>query len=274
MTIPGKTSVLVLAFGALAWMPVIASESAGETTGNGVAEESGMQAAAPLIYPMTGGKGPSSGQHGDGGGQHGASGESGHRLSGTDDASVKLAALIRAAGNGDVGQVESSLGQGMDPDTLAQRKSGRTVLMVAAANGHVGVVRSLLERGADVSRSDHSGHTALAWAAMRGHSDSAMALIESGAAVDARTRTDVTPLHYAVANGDVDLAEILLDRGADMDVVTLDNKVSPLSLAIETEQRAMIDLLLERGAAVNPQDLPQLEKLGVNPPSSATDNHS
>ncbi|HTI99757.1 MAG TPA: ankyrin repeat domain-containing protein, partial [Dongiaceae bacterium] len=64
---------------------------------------------------------------------------------------------------------------------------------------------------------------------------------------------DVTPLGKAAASGQLKVAAFLLDHGANVNQpANVDNK-SPLYLAAQAGNRAMVDLLLQRGAAINVQ---------------------
>jgi ankyrin repeat protein len=110
-------------------------------------------------------------------------------------------------------------------------------------------------------RRPHAGWTALHEAAKRRHADVVRLLLQHGANPNAREAGDNTyPLHWAAANGQVDVARALLDADGDvhgfgdvhaLDVIgwaTLYHAPDEDPGQIDTSRRALIALLLERGA--------------------------
>ena len=81
--------------------------------------------------------------------------------------SERKVAVIRAALEGQLGEVERLLNEGADVDVKAD--SGSTALMVASHNGNVEMVRLLLKNGADVNAKCNKGVTALMDAASNGN---------------------------------------------------------------------------------------------------------
>ncbi|KFA80205.1 hypothetical protein S40288_10075 [Stachybotrys chartarum IBT 40288] len=75
----------------------------------------------------------------------------------------------------------------------------------------------------------------------------AMLSITNKADVNAVDGAENTPLHVAVRYGHCDVAQVLFERGANMHLQTGDKK-SLLELAISNERKAMVQLLLEKGA--------------------------
>jgi ankyrin repeat protein len=64
---------------------------------------------------------------------------------------------------------------------------------------------------------------------------------------------DATPLHDAVGQNHQDVASYLLDKGAQIDAVTKDG-LTALHMAAQNGYLPMIELLVARGAAINPLD--------------------
>ena len=60
-----------------------------------------------------------------------------------------------------------------------------------------------------------------------------------------------TLLHHMAAEGDVGKARLLLDHGAEIDAIDDEYRSTPLGIAARWGQRAMVELLLERGADPN-----------------------
>lgn len=79
--------------------------------------------------------------------------------------------LHEAARDGNMGQVETLLNDGADPNV--QDPQGKTALHYAAANGHNGTVRVLLQHHADATLRDDAGRTAEDYAGSNGHTATA-----------------------------------------------------------------------------------------------------
>jgi uncharacterized protein len=78
-------------------------------------------------------------------------------------------ALIEAAKQGDLKQVQELLEKGADINT--KDKDGMTALMVACLNGHAEVVKDLLAKGADVNAEAKKGFTALKMASLYNYTE-------------------------------------------------------------------------------------------------------
>jgi len=77
-----------------------------------------------------------------------------------------------------------------------------------------------------------------------------------------------TPLHSAIKGGQLEAAKVLLDHGADIEADVF-SEGRPLQLAVEMRDRAMVRLLLERGANADgkgrTQDAPPIVKARNDP---------
>ena len=141
----------------------------------------------------------------------------------------------------------------------------RSPLYLAAQAGRMDVVQLLLEAGEDPtdppnkddvrSWDKKTPRTALSVAALWGHTDIVQMLLDAGKA--AKKRPDLEgALCSAVYAGRVDLVRLFLEAGAavdpepDEESCWRDNE-TPLSLAIKTERRELLDLLLDAGANIN-----------------------
>ena len=123
--------------------------------------------------------------------------------------------LTRAAGAGDVREVQALLAQGADPDEMDG--AGGSALVAAARGGHVAVMRALIDGGADVDRRDvrFSRWTPLIHALHTRQDAATLLLLDSGAEVDATMDGGATALIFAAAYGETAIVEALLARGAD-----------------------------------------------------------
>jgi len=107
-----------------------------------------------------------------------------------------------------------------------------SVLMEAVKTGNPDNVRILLDAGAD--------------------SDAKMTLGEPGGTVSSY------PLIQAVESGDIEITKLLINRGADLESTgmkfgggTGKQEITPLSVAVTTENLQMVEMLLNAGSRVN-----------------------
>jgi ankyrin repeat protein len=115
------------------------------------------------------------------------------------------------------------------------------------------VMRLLLERGAAVNARDKWGRTPLLSAAGRRFEAAARVLLKNGADVNAANAKGETPLHKAARAppwGDLEMVRLLLDHGALMNVKD-GNGDTPLWMAAGIGGEAVVQLLLDRGAAID-----------------------
>ncbi len=150
--------------------------------------------------------------------------------------------------------------------------SNLAAIFNASLLGSEAALRDLLVQAAEqVHIHDQGGHTALHLAAWNGHDAAVAALLAHGADVEAQTKRNETPLQLAVTYGHNSTAEMLLNHGATPDVFTavilgridlLEQLLkrdpaagstanrygrTPLRIAVEREQSAVVDVLLASG---------------------------
>ena len=75
---------------------------------------------------------------------------------------------------------------------------------------------------------------------------------------------DRTPLHVAAAEGKLSVVRFLLDNGAKPDLMTTDSQGPALLLAAENGHKAVVELLLARGADPNIKDGAALQAAAAN----------
>jgi ankyrin repeat protein len=80
------------------------------------------------------------------------------------------------------------------------------------------------------------------------HADIASFLLAHAMSPHHRTWQEVTLLHDMAQSGDVRKARLLLERGAAIDAIDDEYGSTPLGLAARWGKKALVDLLLERGA--------------------------
>src|SRR5262249_7168060 len=125
-------------------------------------------------------------------------------------------------------------------------------LGVAARNGHAGVVRFLLARRPDLSFRGYMGATPLHWAYFGGSLEAVDLLLRAGADPASRDgELRCTPRAFGVSTlanwGFLEMLRRRLD--ADPTLVNVsDGRTTPLHEAARGGNRAVVALLLERGA--------------------------
>ena len=164
---------------------------------------------------------------------------------GQDDGGVALRA---AASRGEIDVVRALLAGGGTVD--AANAYGATALMLACMQGHVDVVTALLEAGADADIADSFyGRTPLGWAAWNGHEEVVTLLFVNGAGGYEELFAS------AVEAGDAEqVAELLAMHVPEPDVLS-----AALQRAIETQNRALGELLMGFGAMPPPPEIVALD---------------
>jgi ankyrin repeat protein len=158
--------------------------------------------------------------------------------------------LIDAANGRDLEHVRHLLAEGLRVD--AANESGDTPLHCAANNGDVEMIRVLLAAGAPIEAEGCADHTALVAAANSGQTNAVRVLLEAGANVHAN---DDEILCYACEKEDsLELVELLLKAEAKVNVVGGWRGSSPLHVATEHDQLALVRRLLDAGANVRAKD--------------------
>ena len=126
--------------------------------------------------------------------------------------------------------------------------SDKVPLIEAVKKGDAQGVRSLITQHADVNTPEADGTTALHWAAHRDDLQMADVLIRNGANVKAANRYGVTPLSLACENGNAAIIQRLLKAGADPNTVLGGETV--LMTAARTGNVDAVTVLLAQGADV------------------------
>jgi uncharacterized protein len=127
-------------------------------------------------------------------------------------------------------------------------------LSEAAMQGNKEVVRSLLKDRVDVDGEQGDGSTALHWAALHDDLDMVKMLIAAGANVKVATREGaITPLFMACQNGNAAIIEALLKAGADANAVNA-NGTTVLMTAAASGNADAVKVLISSGADVKAKE--------------------
>ena len=112
-------------------------------------------------------------------------------------------------------------------------------------------IRTLLKQRIDVNAPQADGMTALHWAAYRDDLETAKFLASANANVT--NRYGVTPLSLACQNGNTAMVELLLERGGDPNT-TLRGGETVLMTAARTGKAGPVKVLLAKGAKVDTKE--------------------
>jgi ankyrin repeat protein len=127
-------------------------------------------------------------------------------------------------------------------------------LVEAAKRADLSAVKSLLPKS-DVNSTQGDGMTALHWAAYREDLEIASALVQAGANVNLANRLNaVTPLLIASNTGNAAILDLLLKAGADANLAN-SHGTTPLMLAAASGKADAVKTLLDHGANVNAREL-------------------
>eukprot|EP00752_Nemacystus_decipiens_P007341 g6567.t1 len=160
-------------------------------------------------------------------------------------------ALHTAAERGHGEIVSDLLENGAPIDAKVRR--GMTPLHVAAEKGKTEVVQLLLLRGAHKDALDEQQKmTPLVLAARFGHKDSALALMAAGADVHLSSRIPV--VQAAVLGGHMEVVKAAIERGANVNAADSHHQDTALHVAAISDERRMIDVLLQAGANIESRD--------------------
>ncbi|RDL39039.1 SPX-domain-containing protein [Venustampulla echinocandica] len=128
----------------------------------------------------------------------------------------------------------------------------RNCLHQTAIYGNSFVLGVGLSNGVAVNRTDVYGRVPLHYACMHGRLDMMEALLNADqATIDLIDHDNFTPLVHAIIHGHYECAKRLLNRSARIDPIS-DNDHVPLNLACEHGSLAIVELLLQHGAAILP----------------------
>lgn len=163
--------------------------------------------------------------------------------------------LLRASGKGYTDIVRTLIQAGADLDWEAT--TGQTALNVAALEGHIEIVRALIEAGAEMNEKSKNAQidyfkdaTAIFMASRAGHTEIVWMLVQSGAEVDARNSRGDTPLFLAALSGHTDTVRALIEAGADVNATGRYGETSLMLAAVEG-QNDIVEMLIQAGAEVN-----------------------
>lgn len=151
--------------------------------------------------------------------------------------------------NGDRAQAIELIEAGTDVN--AAQGDGTTPLHWAVYRLDPALVESLLDRGARPDPTNAYGSSPLAEAVKAADAALVRLLLEAGADVEAPNADGQTALMLAARTGSIEVARLLIDYGADIAAKELWRGQTVLMWAADARFAALVELLIERGAAVD-----------------------
>lgn len=160
--------------------------------------------------------------------------------------------LIVACAYGCTDAVRALLASGAPPGAPGWSEASLALpLSIAIERGHAGVVALLVEYGADVNTpSEDDAVAPVTAAAVNGHLDVVRVLLQEDVAVEWEHAASQMVAFVAAEHGYDHIVQEFLDQGGDANFCD-DNGVTLLQVACATGQRAVVETLLARGAAVD-----------------------
>lgn len=166
------------------------------------------------------------------------------RVDVVDDAKKSLLHHAVQAGFTDLAGI--LLDRGADPNR--EDRDSRGALHYALEAGDVLLSRLLLERGASPHYPGFGADPPLHYAVRSGSRELVELLLSRGVDVNCSCFPKGTALHQAIRVGSLPIVELLVARGADLEALTACD--TPLMLAVQGGQVAMVDLLTRQGALI------------------------
>jgi len=165
--------------------------------------------------------------------------------------------LCIAVEHGQLANAKALLAHGADINHV--NHYGRTPLMLAARDGYDEIISYLLAKHADPTAGDPKS-PALSYAVWKDHISTAKLLLEAGQrvpvpeSVKKSSQEWGTVMLTAVYTGDPVLIDLLLDHGGDINEMDSNGRSAFYSLLQNSNNKALIVHLLERGANPNQPD--------------------
>ena len=149
-------------------------------------------------------------------------------------------------------------------DVDLSNDKGETPLYVSAKYGSDATLRVLLSVGADINHQNCYGETALMIASENHASECVLSLLQCGAEKDWQSSSGDTALMKDIKNifhGEAShtIIDLFLQTGCDIDIPDCEHE-TPLSVAIQLDERSIISKLLSFGA-----DIFTESSLGITP---------
>ena len=153
--------------------------------------------------------------------------------------------IHRAARAGKDDAVSVLLQRGADVESADDQ--GNTALMYAACYNQKQAARILLQNGAKIRAVNKQGWAPIHFAtSFCDQPTMAEVLLEEGASIEEKTSVGDTPLHRACFNGKVEVVKYLISRGAEIDS-HCDGEITPMLKAVRWQHFSTVEVMIEAG---------------------------
>jgi ankyrin repeat protein len=160
---------------------------------------------------------------------------------------IRFTALHAAAQKGNVVMIGLLLDKGAS--LKAKDRDAATPLHIAAQEGQLAAVQLLLDKGADLNARDSQGRSPIFRGCSKAHADVVKLLLDRKALLTSTNVIFGNALHSAARGGSAEIAAMLIAHGVPLEGQEFGK--TPLGIAVEQKQVAVVKLLVEKGANVN-----------------------
>ncbi len=137
-------------------------------------------------------------------------------------------------------------------DVTCKTKRGDTALHLACHNDSLSVVENLVKKGASVTAKNSEGTIPIMFAASNKRHDILKFLLDiDSSLVNEQDDDGDTALNYAAKAKSIECVRLLVDIGANIEIAN-QKGCTPLIITCHTGTEAIMDLLLSKNAAVDP----------------------
>lgn len=133
-------------------------------------------------------------------------------------------------------------------------EEGFTVLHKAVEKGERAIVKFLLKKGCSVNTAAKLGTTPLETAVEKGDEKMVRLLLTHNAVVCRKDSEGFSVIHRAAQSGNKFIVKFLLENGSNVNDTTSLAETTPLQIAVQNENEAVVNLLLKHGAKVDAKD--------------------
>ncbi|PJD93996.1 MAG: hypothetical protein CK426_06670 [Legionella sp.] len=158
----------------------------------------------------------------------------------------------------------------INPDERVTGVENYTVLMQAIINNDIQTVHRCFRAKPNLELQDREGRTALHLAVIEKNEQAVILLLFLGAQINGVDYDDFTPLMYAAQAGDASLVDTLLDFKADVHYMNYMEQRTALFYAVQSNSLESVSHIL----AADSQDLNQLDRYGSSPLELAIDEEN
>ncbi|OBT38880.1 hypothetical protein VE00_11137 [Pseudogymnoascus sp. WSF 3629] len=170
---------------------------------------------------------------------------------------LKQTPLCIAVFNGHFEIAEDLVERGADPNAIYT--NGLTLLASAVVSNNAEAVELLLRLKASIKQAvmkTYLNEPALSWAIRYSYQDIARMLIDhDGVDLEAQDDSGFRPLHAATYGNEAMTRMLLFEKDVEVDPKTNSTKLTPLMRAIDSGKVGIVEMLIDKGADINTQDV-------------------